>query len=112
MVIIPTEMIPQNRDKLESIILELAHINSIESGFMDWLETSNHFCNSLVDRIVPGKLPEQQRKDLEANAGFTDELAIMSESYSLWAIEASDPIVAEKLSFARADKGVVIAPDI
>jgi tagaturonate reductase len=112
MVIIPTELIPQNGDKLESIVLELAHLNSIESAFMDWLETSNHFCNSLVDRIVPGKLPEQQRKDLESSAGFTDELMIMSESYSLWAIEASDPIVAEKLSFSRADKGVVIAPDI
>jgi tagaturonate reductase len=37
---------------------------------------------------------------------------IMSESYSLWAIEATDPIVAEKLAFSSVDDGVVIAPDI
>lgn len=112
LVIVPTELIPQNGKKLESIVLELAHINGLDPAFMDWLENSNHFCNSLVDRIVPGKLPPQERGKVEEEAGFTDELMIMSEPYRLWAIEADDPVVAEKLSFCRADKGVVIAPDI
>jgi tagaturonate reductase len=37
---------------------------------------------------------------------------IMSESYSLWAIEVNDAVIKEKLSFYKADPGVVIAPDI
>jgi tagaturonate reductase len=112
MVIIPTELIIDNGKKLESIVLELAHLNNVDPEFMDWLESSNHFCNSLVDRIVPGKLNAKQKEDIENQLGVTDDLVIMSESYSLWAIQTSDPAVAEKLSFSKADKGVVIAKDI
>jgi len=32
----------------ESIVLELAQLNGLEESFMDWLENSNYFCNSLV----------------------------------------------------------------
>ena len=39
----------------KSIVLELAHLNGLNHGFIEWLECCNHFCNSLVDRIVPGK---------------------------------------------------------
>lgn len=112
MVIIPTELVPDNGDKLESIVLELAHQNGLETAFIDWLEKANHFCNSLVDRIVPGKLPEQQQSIIENELGYRDELMIMSESYSLWAIESGDERVKELLSFSKADAGVVIAPCI
>ncbi len=112
MVIIPTELIPQNGRKLQSIVLELAHLNSLETSFIEWLKTANYFCDSLVDRIVPGKLPSSEKANLEQQAGFTDNLMIMSEPYSLWAIETDNAFVEEKLSFSKADKGVVIAPDI
>ena len=49
LIIIPTELIIDNGKKLESIVLELAHLNSVDPVFMDWLENNNHFCNSLVD---------------------------------------------------------------
>lgn len=112
MVIIPTELVPDNGKKLESIVEELAHINKLEFEFIDWLENANFFCSSLVDRIVPGKLPAAKQQEAEAQLGYTDDLMIMSEVYRLWAIEASDPKVGEVLSFAGADSGVVIAPDI
>jgi tagaturonate reductase len=112
LIIIPTELIIDNGKKLESIVLELAHLNAVDPVFMDWLENHNHFCSSLVDRIVPGKLPSAEKEQLEGDLGYKDELMIMSESYSLWAIEACHPEVEEKLSFAKADGGVVIAEDI
>src|SRR5215210_1026589 len=112
MVIVPTELIPQNGKKLESIVFELASLNSLEPSFINWLKTSNHFCDSLVDRIVPGKLPREEKEKLEKETGYTDDLMIMSEPYSLWAIEAKDPVVAEKLLFSKADKRVVIEQDI
>ncbi len=111
LVIIPTELIPDNGTKLESIIEELAHLNKLDYAFMDWLENCNHFCNSLVDRIVPGKLPVQKQQQVEAQLGYKDELMIMSEVYRLWAIEG-DKDIAEKLSFAKADEGVIIADNI
>ncbi|MFI5187794.1 MAG: altronate oxidoreductase, partial [Chitinophagales bacterium] len=61
MIIIPTELIIDNGTKLLSIVLELAKMNELGNHFMEWLHTKNHFCNSLVDRIVPGKLPENEQ---------------------------------------------------
>lgn len=111
MVIVPTELISDNGKKLESIVIELAHLNGLEEAFIDWLENANRFCNSLVDRIVPGKPEEALQRSIETRLGYTDELLIMSEVYRLWAIEGDEEI-AETLSFARADKGVVVAKDI
>ncbi|SFD53887.1 tagaturonate reductase [Chitinophaga sp. CF118] len=112
MVIIPTELIPDNGKKLKAIVLELASRNHLGKDFINWLEKANHFCSSLVDRIVPGALPAAAHAAVEKELGYKDELMIMSEVYSLWAIEADDPKVNEILSFAKADSGVVIAPDI
>jgi len=111
MVIVPTELIIDNGKKLESIVIELAHLNGLDESFIDWLESANRFCNSLVDCIVPGKPEETLRQGIEDKLGYTDDLLIMSEVYRLWAIEG-DEEVAAILSFAQADKGVVIAGDI
>ena len=111
MVIIPTELIVDNGKKLESIVTELAYLNGLEESFIDWLENSNKFCSSLVDRIVPGKPDADQKTKIENEIGYSDDLLIMTEVYRLWAIEGNDE-VAEILSFAKADKGVVIAEDI
>lgn len=112
MVIIPTELIPDNGEKLEAIIEELAHQHSLEYAFIDWLENANYFCNSLVDRIVPGKLPAVLQASVEKQAGYTDELMIMSEAYRLWAIESGVKKVKDILSFSQADAGVIITQDI
>lgn len=111
MVIVPTELIVDNGKKLESIVTELAYLNGLEEPFIDWLENSNTFCNSLVDRIVPGKPDASQKAKIENEIGYSDDLLLMTEVYRLWAIEGNDEI-AETLSFAKADKGVVIAEDI
>jgi len=112
LVIVPTELIIDNGSKLKSILMELAHLNMFDDAFIEWLETANRFCNSLVDRIVPGKLPAAQQKAVEEKLGYNDELMIMSEPYRLWAIESGDPKTKMTLSFAKADEGVVITPDI
>jgi tagaturonate reductase len=112
LVIVPTELIADNGSKLESIVLELAHRNGLESNFIDWLEQHNSFCNSLVDRIVPGRPDDLTRNEIEEELGYQDELMITAEHYHLWAIEGDDK-VKNVLSFAEAsDGGIVIQPDI
>lgn len=111
MIIIPTELIPDNGKKLESIVLELAHLNGLEDSFIEWLENHNTFCSSLVDRIVPGKPAPETQTLTETQLGYTDSLLIVSESYRLWAIEGSEQL-KRILSFAWANEGVVIRPDI
>lgn len=112
LVIVPTELIPDNGKKLENVLKELSVFNKLETEFIHWLENSNYFCSSLVDRIVPGKLPPEKQDATENEYGYNDNLMIMSEVYRLWAIETAEQKVHEVLSFSKADEAVVIAPDI
>lgn len=111
LVIIPTELLPDNGKLLKSIVLEHARRAELGAGFIDWLETGNHFCSSLVDRIVPGKPSEEVRASIATVQGYDDNLLIMSEPYRLWAIEGGEH-VKSRLTFAQTDKGVIIAPNI
>jgi tagaturonate reductase len=115
MVVLPTELITSNGDLLKQIVQQLAKENELEDAFVQWLTTANHFCNTLVDRIVPGKLPAAQQENTEALLGYSDELMIMSETYGLWAIETTSGKVREKLSFAATGNlgdGCMITDDI
>ncbi|ANH82590.1 altronate oxidoreductase [Niabella ginsenosidivorans] len=112
LVIVPTELIVDNGRKLKAIVLENAQKNNLENDFIQWVENENHFCNSLVDRIVPGKLESADEKQTTALLGYQDDLKFMSEVFRLWAIESGSTKVKEVLSFAEADEGVVIAADI
>jgi tagaturonate reductase len=111
MVIVPTELIVGNGTKLRSIVLEQASRHQLGDAFINWLENDNFFCNSLVDRIVPGKPDAESVELISEKLGFRDDLLIISEVYSLWAIEG-DAHIRSVLSFAEADSGVVIEPDI
>jgi tagaturonate reductase len=61
---------------------------------------------------VPGKLPENDRRNTEKNLGYKDDLMIMAEPFRLWAIESASEEVKRILSFAKSDKGVIISPAI
>ena len=60
MVIVPTELITDNGSTLKKICLELARLNHLPEDFIQWLDQANDFCDSLVDRIVAGKMPPEQ----------------------------------------------------
>lgn len=111
LVIVPTELISDNGSKLEAIVIELAHRNGLESDFIDWLEKDNRFCNSLVDRIVPGKPKAADYQNFIQELGYEDKLLAVSEVFRLWAIEG-DEQVKQVLSFCQADENVFIEPDI
>jgi tagaturonate reductase len=111
MVIVPTELIVDNGKKLAAIVKELTQMNALEADFLLWMEKHCSFCSSLVDRIVPGKPDAASLQQLTHDLGYTDDLLAISEVYRLWAIEG-DEKVRTVLSFAGADEGVIIAPDI
>ncbi len=110
-IIVPTELIVGNGDKLKEIVLQLCAFNQLPDAFTEWLNTENRFCNSLVDRIVPGKPKGEKLKELYDKLGYEDDLLTIAEVYRLWAIEG-DEKVKEVLSFYEADPGVKIEKNI
>jgi tagaturonate reductase len=111
MIIIPTELLVDNGKVLKDAVLQTAEISELETGFIDWLNNENSFCSSLVDRIVPGKPAVNKKKEIEEKLGYQDDLIIMAETYSLWAIEG-DTNVREKLGFVDTSNQVKVEKDI
>ena len=112
LVILPTELIDKNAEQLQKIVNELAVFNCFSEAFIFWLNQANDFCNTLVDRIVPGKLSDSSKQEIETRLGYRDELMIMSEPYALWAIESKSPRVSTRLSFINPAKGCKLVDDL
>lgn len=112
MVIIPTELIANNGEQLKSIVLKLIDINHLEDEFRQWVDRNNFFCNTLIDRIVPGIPQGEKKAELEQILGYQDELLTVSEVYCLLAIEGEEAPLIRKAPFLKADKRIVIARDI
>ena len=112
LVIIPAELIEENGSKLADILNRLAAHNQLDEAFIQWLNHANPICNTLVDRIVPGKLSASDQAATEAALGYTDALMIMAEPFGLWAIASTDQRVIDALGFSNEEKGCIVVPSI
>ncbi len=110
-VIVPTELVENNADKLRDYVQRHAEKAKFGKAFEDWVRQQNRFCNSLVDRIVPGKPNSSRLEQLQARLGYTDDLLICAELYSLWAIEG-DEDVAKVLGFKESNPSVIVSKNI
>lgn len=106
LVVIPTELVSDNGLILRDAVEKLATFNELGKLFTKWLKFHVRFCNSLVDRIVT-RPTDEAKKELEAQAGYEDELLTFTEPYHLWAIEGDDR-VKKTLSFADASTPQII----
>jgi len=112
MVIIPTELIPDNAALLKRILNALAVQQRLDERFINWMNDCNDFCNSLVDRIVPGKITGTAQQGLQQELGYEDNLMIMSETFGLWAIETVNERTKSLLSFSKTFPNVHLVPNI
>lgn len=112
LVIVPAELIEQNGTKLKGVLNQLAQYNNLNASFIQWMNDANPVCNTLVDRIVPGKLSAADQHAKELALGYADDLMIMSEPFGLWAIESADQRVVDVLGFCDAAKGCMVVPSI
>ena len=112
LIILPTELIDHNAEQLKTILNQLAQYNELNQDFLVWLNQANHFCNTLVDRIVPGKLNDAAQGEIEDRLGCHDELMIMSEPFGLWAIESPNPFVSSRLDFINPSKGCLLVNNV
>ena len=110
-VVIPCELIEDNGDRLREIVLQLGKRWELGGEFTRWVEEAVPFCNTLVDRIVPGAPNAGQGERLRQELGYEDGMLTTCEVYRLFAIQADDRVRA-RLGFADADAGIVVTDDV
>ncbi len=110
-VILPCELIHNNGDLLRGLIQKQGERWNLEERFTNWLRHSVLFCNTLVDRIVPGLPEESDLQTAYSRLGYEDELLTVCEPYRLWAIQG-DEALQERLGFLKNANGIVLTPNI
>lgn len=104
-ILIPCELIECNGDKLKEICLKVSKDWHLPNEFNKWLLTACTFCNTLVDRIVPG-YPVGEEDRLFNRLGYSDRLMTVAEPYHLFVIESENTSIEKKLPFKEAGLNV------
>lgn len=91
LVIIPCELIEKNGEHLLSCVLNYAQLWQLPVSFADWVANNCSFCNTLVDRIVPG-FPKDNIQEIQQELGYEDNLVVMAEPFHLWVIEGPESL--------------------
>ena len=91
---LPCELIEQNGQKLKQTILQYSELWSLGDEFEDWIIRHHSFCNTLVDRIVPG-FPQENTEAIQQKIGFKDDLMVTAEPFHLWVIEGPESLEKE-----------------
>ncbi|WP_031426201.1 tagaturonate reductase [Flavimarina sp. Hel_I_48] len=110
LTIIPCELINNNAGELKEIILKYTDLWSLGEDFKKWLQESNSFHNTLVDRIVPG-FPQDSIDAYQQKLEFEDKLIVSAEKFLLWAIEG-DKKLMEKIPFHKLEENIQIVTDL
>ncbi|MGL2988050.1 tagaturonate reductase [Flavobacterium sp. RSSA_27] len=110
LTIIPCELINYNADTLKEIILKYSADWNLGDTFVNWIENSCTFHNTLVDRIVPG-YPRAEIEQYNQQLDYSDNLIVSAESFFLWVIEGGDALKA-KLPFHKTNLDVKIVADM
>ncbi|KGE85831.1 MAG: tagaturonate reductase [Phaeodactylibacter xiamenensis] len=109
LIFLPCELIEQNGQELKHCILKYSKHWNLDASFESWIEDHNTFCNTLVDRIVPGA--PANAAGIWSETGWEDRELVTAEPYLLWAIEAAEQVKRE-LPFDQTRQNVVFTDDL
>ncbi|MFK7771663.1 MAG: tagaturonate reductase [Saprospiraceae bacterium] len=109
-VMIPTELLIDNGLLLKECILKNAATWGLEAGFKTWIEEANVFCNTLVDRIIPG-VDKNKLAEVWEEIGFEDKMVTQGEPYHFLAIEAPQS-VRDELPLDKIGLNIIYANDL
>lgn len=110
LVFLPCELIEHNADVLKDCVRRHAMSWGLGEGFLDWLEETQVFANTLADQIVTG-YPEGEADAAFVNMGYRDALLDAAEPDSLWVIEGPETL-RERLPLAAAGCPVVFTGNV
>lgn len=93
-IFLPCELIDKNGEKLKESILAYIKLWKLEDDFKAWVCDHSVFCNTLVDRIVPG-YPKDRMDEIKDELGYQDQLVVEGEQFHLWVIEGAQGVKDE-----------------
>ena len=110
--IVCCELIEDNGSTLHEYVIKHAKYHKLGDDFIEWVERNCYFCDTLVDRIVPG-FPHDAISEIQEEIGYEDNLVVKAELYHLWAIGGPGyKKVMEMLPLDKAGLHVVFMPSI
>lgn len=109
-IFLPCELLEANGDALRYAVLDQADAWRLDRNFIRWIKDSNVFCNTLVDRIVPG-IQKDRLPSVWQSLGYKDVMVTEGEPYHLWAIEAPE-WVRQELPLDQTGLNVVYTDDL
>lgn len=110
LMIIPCELIDYNGDKLKEIVLQYVELWHLEPEFKHWINEVNHFCSTLVDRIVTG-FPREEHNDLQSKLGYEDNFMVTAEYFHLFVIQGPEDL-KDILCLHNTDLNILVVDDI
>ncbi len=110
LLILPVELIDNNGANLKRIVLQYAREWELSADFCRWVDEDNHFCSTLVDRIVTG-YPRDQLDYFEQKNGYRDDCIVTSELFNLWVIEGKQEW-ADILPLHKTTANVIWTDDV
>ena len=112
LVILSCELIDNNGKELLKCVNQYIDQWKLAEGFKAYVNNDCTFCSTLVDRIVPGRIrDEQEVARLEQENGYHDELIDVGEVFGVWNIEGP-AWLEEKLPFKKAGVNCPVVPDV
>lgn len=108
--IIPCELIDYNGEALQQLVHRYATEWQLPTAFIDWLNHSNTFCSTLVDRIVTG-YPKNEVDELQQELGYQDSFLDTAEYFYLFVIQGPKEL-AKKLCLDKVNLNVLLVDDI
>ncbi|WP_034944690.1 tagaturonate reductase [Erwinia oleae] len=110
LILLPCELIDYNGDALRELVLRYARQWALPAAFTRWLEESNTFCSTLVDRIVTG-YPRSEAESLENELGYKDSFLDSAEHFYLFVIQGPKNL-AQALRLDRLPLNIRLVDDI
>ena len=110
-IILPCELIDYNGEKLKEIVFKYVKLWNLEKKFEEWLEESNIWCSTLVDRIVTG-YPFDEKEELEKELGYEDKFMVTGEYFYLFVIQGPEEILKKELKLDKVDLNIKIVEDL
>lgn len=112
LVILSCELIDNNGKELLRCVNQYIDQWDLADDFKAYVNDKCTFCSTLVDRIVPGRIrDEEEVARLEKEHGYADPLLVVGEVFGVWNIEGPEWL-EDQLPFKKAGLNCPVVPDV